>query len=229
MKMINLLHEVSPNENRNDLSIIGQMLRNENRASRSSAGDAGLIQKLTEDEMSRILNEFEQNNSLIEKKDSVHKSIPASGIIEPSFSKFNIPELMYENIPASIATKLSDVTSEYEKEMSPLAEIEREDVVSSLDAFGSVANGISKNYRHFHDGILHAASMVTDSPMHDDDELLEVISILSQYEEAGKRAKQAEVNFINKELITVDGIDDAPLDDKPNQQMFSCATWLCLQ
>ena len=131
---------------------------------------------------------------------------------------------MYENIPPTITTKLSDVTSEYETEIE-----DENDVVSSLDAFRPVANGISKNYRHFHDGILHAASMATDSPMHDDDELLEVISILSQYEEAGKRAKQAEANLVNEGLLAGDGEDDVPFDDKPNRQMFSCATWLCLQ
>ncbi|KAL3822223.1 hypothetical protein ACHAXA_000663 [Cyclostephanos tholiformis] len=230
MKMINLLNEVSSNENRNDLSIISKILRNENRSSRPSAADVGLIQKLTEDEMSRILNEFEQSNSLIEKKDSTpHKSIPESGIAESSFSKFNIPELMYENIPTSIVTKLSDVTSEYEKEMSPIAEIGVEDVSSPLDAFGSVANVNTKKCRHFNDEFLHAASTVTDSPMHDDDELLEVISILSQYE-------QAEEKLINKGLIKaknennlVYGENDVPFVDKPNEQMCGCATWLCIQ
>jgi len=111
-KMILMLNEISSNRNPGDVSTIKEMLMNESRASCSSIAELKLIQKHTEDEMSRILNEFEQNNSLIEKKDSVsYKFIPNFDIPELGSPESVIPEFTYQNNATTISTKFSEITS----------------------------------------------------------------------------------------------------------------------
>ena len=111
-KMIRMLNDISSNRNPDDVSTIKEMIMNESRASCSSIAELKLIQKHTEDEMSRILNELEQNNSLIEKKDSVsNKCIPEFGIPEMGFPESVIPEFTYQNNATSISTKFSEITS----------------------------------------------------------------------------------------------------------------------
>jgi len=111
-KMIHMLNDISSNRNLDDVSTIKEMLMNESRASCSSNAELKLIQKHTEDEMSRILNEFEQNNSLIEKKDSVsYKFIPEFGIPELGSPESAILEFTYQNNATSISTKFSEITS----------------------------------------------------------------------------------------------------------------------
>ncbi|KAL3799335.1 hypothetical protein ACHAW5_001272 [Stephanodiscus triporus] len=315
--------------------------------SRSSIAELKLIQEHPEDEMSRILHEFEQNNSLIEKKDSV-PCIPEFGI--PEFPQFGVPEFTYQNNATAIATKFSDVTSpnchdgfeedelmihpdylsrrgggrlhrtellsppspvaaaaataaisvaasfplrskikkpefslasahdipdkieleddnddgaqngrigqsfvavndaeiEDEKEVSSVAHVVEEELMvkhskcpqdntaehCGLSRRKMKVRGAKKE--HFHDDILRAVSMLSASPMHDSDELLEVTSILSQYEEAGKKAKDNHMKA-NEELMEAkrknpdEDESGAPLDEKLNQQMWGCATWLCVQ
>lgn len=111
-KMILMLNEISSNRNPGDVSTIKEKLMNESRASCSSIAELKLIQKHTEDEMSRILIEFEQNNSLIEKKDSVsYKFIPKFCIPELGSPESVIPEFTYQNNATSISTKFSEITS----------------------------------------------------------------------------------------------------------------------
>jgi len=121
-KMLLLLQDLSPNKEtiqEDDVSNIKDMVVDEeSRASCYSVAELKLIQKLTEEEMSRILYEFEQNNSLIEKKDQVpYKGIPEFKYErEPSANNMRMEEdppekIMYRDIGMSIASKFSDVTS----------------------------------------------------------------------------------------------------------------------
>ncbi|KAL7544609.1 hypothetical protein ACHAWF_007987 [Thalassiosira exigua] len=131
-KMLQLLNELSPTKegiiSEDAASEIKEKIIDEGRASCCSIAELKLIQKLTEEEMSRILTEFELNNSLIEKKEEVIYN----GI--PDFNDNNSPDTekssgkeeeidegeddMLHDLPlpqnigmSAISTKLSDVTS----------------------------------------------------------------------------------------------------------------------
>ena len=73
--MLHLLQDLSATHPENsihdDVSNIKEMVMDEGRASCCSIAELKMIQKLTEEEMSRILTEFEQNNSLVDKKEQV--------------------------------------------------------------------------------------------------------------------------------------------------------------
>jgi len=74
-KMLLLMQDMYPDANQSlhedDVSNIKEMVIDEGRASCGSIAELKLIHKLTEEEMSRILHEFEQNNSLVERKEQV--------------------------------------------------------------------------------------------------------------------------------------------------------------
>lgn len=72
-KMLHLLNDLSPTQEtlqEEDVSNVKDIVIDEGRASCCSIAELKLIQKLTEEEMSRILHEFEQNNSLVERRDA---------------------------------------------------------------------------------------------------------------------------------------------------------------
>lgn len=126
-KMIHLMNDVSPDGNPDD-SPSQVMVMHANGASCFSIAELKLIEKCTEDEMTRILHEFEQSNSLVASspaKNDINGSpelgIPDFGIPEfdeeyeqqssPTDELHIIPEFTYQNNVTSITTKLSDVTS----------------------------------------------------------------------------------------------------------------------
>jgi len=137
-KMLLLLHDLSPDKETlqdDDVSNIKDMVIDEGRVSCCSIAELKLIQKLTEEEMSRILNEFEQSNSLIERKETVvynntsdfkiNEREPPANIHhgnnlrmamkdnkKEEITSFPMPEkIVYHDNVMSIGSKFSDVTS----------------------------------------------------------------------------------------------------------------------
>ena len=127
-KMLFLLQEVqgqSPSPNHeilvdsDDFSSIKERVLDEGKKSSCSVAELNLLQKLTEEEMSRILHEFEQNNSLVERNTS-HGSTPEhnndpvqNGIDNDEHSEKgrSPPAHVYHDTSPSIVSKFSDVTS----------------------------------------------------------------------------------------------------------------------
>jgi hypothetical protein len=126
--MMGLLNDVSPDGNHDDTMVtMNKEIINESRASEFSVAELKLIDEHTEEEMmTRALQEFELNNSLVRStpstKAGTKTSEPEVGgtttILDfkiPELEEYQsdtIPEFTYQshNIP-SITTKFSDVTS----------------------------------------------------------------------------------------------------------------------
>lgn len=123
-KMMGLLNDVSPDDNYNDnVSNMKKTMINENKASGYSDAELKLIDEHTEEEMTRTLQEFEQNNSLVRSTPSTKAGTKGSEPEIGTILDFKIPELdeyqsdtihefTYQNHNTpSITSKFSDVTS----------------------------------------------------------------------------------------------------------------------
>ena len=129
-KMLHMLNDLSPNSDNtfqdDTLSHIRDTVIDESRASCGSVEEFNLIQRLTEETMSRILHEFEQNNSLVECEDpnvddeeipedfaNEHKSpIMETQTETETRVDHEFPPHVFRDIGTmSITSKLSDVTS----------------------------------------------------------------------------------------------------------------------
>ena len=153
-KMLHMLNDLSPNSDNtfqdDTLSHIRDTVIDESRASCGSVEEFNLIQRLTEETMSRILHEFEQNNSLVECEDpnvddehtpedfaNEHKS-PTQTETETRVDHEFPPHVFRDIGTMSITSKLSDVTSPSQTHHG--FEIDEISPVSHCRSMSSLAN-----------------------------------------------------------------------------------------
>jgi hypothetical protein len=271
-KMFQMLQDVPTKEGisfEDAASVIKDRLIDEGRASCCSIEELKLIELMAEEEMSRILHEFEMNNSLVENAGSVVDVFPDIGNVHVARNKEEVchpptppKKIIYHDNSMSISSIFSDVTavttlSEFDDMTSPhhiypkrrlpptlspaaaaaasvaaLANYNRDRgqqhlpcVLEAPDTFelneddellesekneereDDAKGDVGENARvlkadallsfrrvdkaeNFHDGILSAVAKASAQKEEEVDELNEVISILSQYEEAEKKLKE---------------------------------------
>ena len=164
-KMLHMLNDLSPNSDNifqddDTLSHIKDTVIDESRACCGSVEEFQLIQRLTEETMSRILHEFEQNNSLVEYEDPV---VDNEGIPEDFAKEHESPQIetktkvdhefpphVFRDIGTmSITSKLSDVTSPTHHDGFEIDEISPVSHCRSMSSLhGSITNDHGQKKLH---------------------------------------------------------------------------------